>query len=63
MSASNKRIPVESSAEPFEIRRHGRAFAVHDPAGDLVVIALYRKGAEEVVRRLRDSGTKRAVSR
>ena len=34
------------------IRKHGRAFAVYDPAGMLVCVVLYLKGAREVVRRL-----------
>lgn len=34
------------------VTRHGRAWAVHDPAGELVALTLYRKGAAEVVRRL-----------
>ncbi len=34
------------------IRKHGRAFAVYDPAGILVCEVLYLKGAREVVRRL-----------
>jgi hypothetical protein len=36
----------------YSIRKHGRAFAVYDPAGKLVCVMLYLKGAREVVRRL-----------
>jgi len=36
----------------YVIRKHGRAFAVYDPAGILVCLTVYRKGALEVVRRL-----------
>ena len=38
------------------LTKRGRAWAVHDPAGELVALVLYRKGAAEVVRRL-DAGT------
>jgi hypothetical protein len=34
------------------IRKRGRAFAVYDPAGMLVCVVLYLKGAREVVCRL-----------
>jgi hypothetical protein len=34
------------------IRKHGRGFAVYDPAGMLVCIVVYLKGAREMVRRL-----------
>ena len=36
------------------ITRHngGRSFAVHDEQGALVCVCLYKKGAQEVVRRL-----------
>lgn len=37
--------------------KRGRAWAVHDPAGELVALVLYRKGAAEVVRRL-EAGSK-----
>ena len=33
-------------------KEHGRAFAIYDPAGLLVCIVVYLKGAREVVRRL-----------
>ncbi len=36
----------------MEITRRGRFWAVHDGAGQLVCLAVYRKGAREVVRRL-----------
>jgi len=36
----------------MEIVRRGRFWAVHDGAGQLVCLAVYRKGAQEVVRRL-----------
>ena len=34
------------------IKRYGRYWAVYDTAGVLVCICLYKKGAQEVVRRL-----------
>ena len=36
----------------IERRNDGRAWAVWDPAGVLVCLCLYRRGAREVVRRL-----------
>jgi len=36
----------------MEIIRRGRFWAVHDGAGQLVCVAVYLKGAREVVRRL-----------
>ena len=36
----------------MEIVRRGRFWAVHDGAGLLVCVAVYKKGAAEVVRRL-----------
>ena len=39
-------------AKALQIVRRGRFWAVHDGAGQLVCIAVYRKGAREVVRRL-----------
>jgi hypothetical protein len=32
--------------------RHSRYWAVHDPAGDLVCVCVYKRGAIEVARRL-----------
>jgi hypothetical protein len=36
----------------YVIRKHGRAFAIADPSGTLVCIAVYLTGAFEVIRRL-----------
>lgn len=36
----------------YTIRKHDRNWKVMDPAGRLVCITLYKKGAKEVVRRL-----------
>jgi len=38
---------------PFEVRRYGRHWEVRDPAGDVVCLTVYRRGAAEVVRRLK----------
>ena len=38
---------------PFEVRRHGRHWEVRDPAGEVVCLTVYRRGAAEVVRRLK----------
>jgi hypothetical protein len=36
------------------IKKYGRFWAVYDADGTLVCLCVYRKGAEEVVRRLQD---------
>ena len=38
----------------FTIRKHGRSrfWAVHDAAGDLICVCVYKRGAREVARRL-----------
>jgi hypothetical protein len=36
----------------YVIRKHGRAFAIADPAGTLVCLTVYLRGAFEVIRRL-----------
>ncbi len=36
----------------YEIKKYGRNWRVIDPAGQLVCITVYKKGALEVVRRL-----------
>lgn len=36
----------------MSITRYGRYWAVHDGAGRLVCLCVYKKGAKEVVRRL-----------
>lgn len=38
---------------PFEVRRYGRHWEVRDPAGDIICLTVYRRGAAEVVRRLK----------
>ena len=45
--------PATPDAQPgYTIRSHGRNWRVIDPAGQLVCITVYKKGALEVVRRL-----------
>ena len=44
--------PPPGNTGVYCIRKHGRGFAVYDPAGMLVCIVLYLKGARESVRRL-----------
>lgn len=45
---------------PFEVRRYGRHWEVRDPAGEVVCVTVYRRGATEVVRRLKlGLGTRR----
>lgn len=38
---------------PFEVRPYGRHWEVRDPAGEVVCLTVYRRGAAEVVRRLK----------
>lgn len=38
--------------ERYAFARYGRFWAVYDPAGGLVCVTVYKKGAAEVVRRL-----------
>lgn len=45
--------PAPVNPQPgYTIRSHGRNWRVIDPAGQLVCITVYKKGAVEVVRRL-----------
>ncbi len=36
----------------YAFARYGRFWAVYDPAGSLVCVTVYKKGAAEVIRRL-----------
>ena len=51
----------------YSIEKHGtsRFFAVRDRArsGELIVVAVYRKGAEELVRRLNEGKPRPEVDR
>lgn len=38
---------------PFEVRRYGRHWEVRDPAGEVICLTVYRRGAVEIVRRLK----------
>lgn len=52
---AGKRPAAPPAADPqcgYTIGRHGRNWEVVDPAGQLVCITVYRKGALDVVRRL-----------
>jgi len=42
-----------SDYAPFEVRRYGRHWEVRDAAGELVCLTVYRRGAAEVIRRLK----------
>ena len=49
----DRRIEWHKRDNPYIITRYGnRNWAVYDSGGELVVVALYKKGAAEVVRRL-----------
>lgn len=43
---------ISTDADGLIIRKYGRYWAVYDPDGTLVVVTVYKKGAQEVVRRL-----------
>lgn len=49
---TRKRMIERSTDSTFIIRRRNRFWEVVDPAGDLVCITVYKRGAMEVVRRL-----------
>jgi len=38
---------------PFGVRRYGRHWEVRDPSGEIICLTVYRRGAAEVVRRLK----------
>ena len=42
--------------------RHTRFFAVYDAAGELIAVTAYKRGAQEVVRRLTEIGSTREIS-
>ena len=44
---------VANDYAPFEVRRFGRHWEVRDAAGHLVCLTVYRRGAAEVIRRLK----------
>jgi uncharacterized protein (DUF2147 family) len=52
---SQDAAPATPAADPqhgYSIGKHGRNWYVLDPAGELVCLTVYKRGAEEVVRRL-----------
>jgi len=48
------KIHVSTGSGAFTVGRwkHGRFWAIHAATGELVCLCVYKKGAEEVVRRL-----------
>jgi hypothetical protein len=51
--ARTRTAEAPAAAQPgFTIRKHDRNWKVMDPAGQLVCITLYKKGAKEIIRRL-----------
>lgn len=47
-------LPMTDGAKPtYEIRRRGRFWEVLDSMGELICMTVYKRGAKEVVRRLR----------
>jgi hypothetical protein len=53
MARTQTAEPAAAQPQPAKtIRKHSRSWKVIDPAGQLVCIPLYKKGAKEVIRRL-----------
>ena len=52
-SQSRSQRTVPSDFAPFQVRRYGRHWEVRDAAGELVCLTVYRRGAAEVIRRLK----------
>lgn len=52
MAQRNAQAPAAQPRPGYTIRKHGRNWKVIDPAGALVCITVYKRGALEVVRRL-----------
>jgi hypothetical protein len=50
--SAERKVRVPETKGGFVIEKRDRFWAVIDPAGELVCIAVYRRGAREVVRRL-----------
>ena len=50
--AQRNAAPAAQPQPGYIIRKHGRTWKVIDPAGALVCITVYKRGAVEVVRRL-----------
>lgn len=44
--------PAAAQQPAFKIQRRDRHWQVIDPAGELVCVTVYKRGAEEVIRRL-----------
>lgn len=44
--------PATTPQPSYEIKRRGKFWEVVDPAGELVCMTVYKRGAVEVVRRL-----------
>lgn len=42
----------EGASDKYACARYGRFWAVYDPAGVLICVTVYKKGAAEVIRRL-----------
>ena len=56
--AQDRGSPHKSSHdENYRYEKYGRFWAVYDGTGQMVCVAVYRKGAQEVVRRLRPQAT------
>jgi hypothetical protein len=52
MAAVQTRDAPAQTQATYTIKRRNRHWAVIDPAGALVCLTVYKRGAEEVVRRL-----------
>jgi hypothetical protein len=48
----NTRDPVVSEHGTYAVTRRNRYWEVRDPEGELICLAVYKRGAKEVVRRM-----------
>jgi hypothetical protein len=51
-TVAHPRSDGKTATAMMRVTKHGRYWAVHDAEGDLVCVAVYKKGALEVARRL-----------
>ncbi len=49
---NRQRSPLDEHPGTFRLRKYGHFWAVYDLDDTLVVVTVYKKGAQEVIRRL-----------
>ncbi len=50
--STRRSVPSASTSTQYSIRHRGRFWEVRDASGELVCLTVYKRGAEEVIRRL-----------